>query len=195
MLRQPALILASTSRFRRELLGRVFPRFQAVAPDIDETPDPGEKPSTLAARLAGEKALAVATSHPGSVVIGADQVADLAGRPLGKPGSRETARAQLAASSGRDVVFHTAVCVIGRDGSAHEAMNLTRVRFRRLSATDIERYLDREQPFDCAGSFKSEALGIALFEAIESDDPTALIGLPMIATCRLLREAGIDPFD
>lgn len=187
------LVLASTSRYRRELLGRIVARFGAVASDVDETPLPNEAPAALALRLAAAKARAVAALRPGAVVLGSDQVAELDGRALGKPGGHAQARAQLAASSGREVLFHTAVCIIAGDGEAHTAADLTRVRFRALAADEIERYLERERPYDCAGSFKSEGLGIALFEAIATDDPTALIGLPLIATCRLLRALGIDP--
>lgn len=187
------LVLASTSRYRRELLGRIAARFSAVAPDVDETALPDEAPAALALRLAVAKARAVAALRPEAVVIGSDQVAELDGRALGKPGGHAQARAQLATSSGREVLFHTAICVIAGDGEARTAADLTRVRFRTLAADEIERYLERERPYDCAGSFKAEGLGIALFEAIATDDPTALIGLPLIATCRLLRAAGFDP--
>lgn len=187
------LILASTSAYRRQLLGRIVPQFTVDSPAVDEAPLPGEPPGQTASRLARAKARAVASRQPGAIVIGSDQVAELDGRRLGKPGDAATARVQLQAASGRTVDFHTAVCVIDAAGTLHEAIDLTRVRFRFLGAADIERYVDREKPFDCAGAFKAEALGIALFEAIESSDPTALIGLPLIATCRLLRDAGIDP--
>lgn len=187
------LVLASTSRYRRELLGRIAARFSAVAPDVDETALPDEAPAALALRLAVAKARAVAALRPEAAVIGSDQVAELDGRALGKPGGHAQARAQLATSSGREVLFHTAICVIAGDGEARTAADLTRVRFRTLAADEIERYLERERPYDCAGSFKAEGLGIALFEAIVTDDPTALIGLPLIATCRLLRAAGFDP--
>lgn len=189
------LVLASTSRYRRELLARLTPGFRCVPPQTDETPLPGENPETLASRLAQAKARAVAKACPGTIVIGSDQTADLDGRLLGKPGSVETACAQLAACSGHTVAFHTAICVI--DARALPpiiltAQDLTRVHFRKLDADTIARYVEREQPLDCAGSFKCEGLGIALFERIESNDPTALIGLPLIALCRLLREAGIE---
>ncbi len=184
------LILASTSIYRRELLMRLRLPFEVVRPEVDETPEPGEAPVALAERLAATKSLAVARREPGAFVIGSDQVAELMGRPLGKPGSRDGAIAQLGAMSGREVRFRTAVC-IQRDGDAPRiAMDTTTVRFRQLSFAEIERYVDAEQPLDCAGSFKSEGLGIALFEAIETTDPTALVGLPLIATARLLREAG-----
>ena len=156
---------------------------------MDETPLPGEPPSALARRLASAKADVIARQHPGSWAIGSDQVAELNGQPLGKPGTREAACAQLAAMSGHEVLFHTAVCV--SDGSArHQASDLTRVRFRALQTTEIERYIDAELPLDCAGSFKCEGLGISLFEAIDNSDPTALVGLPLIQTARLLRLAG-----
>ena len=185
----PTLILASTSRYRAELLQRLRLPFDTARPDVDETPQPGEMPAKLAMRLARAKAAAIACAHPQAWTIGSDQVAELDGMPLGKPGDRPHAVAQLAAMTGKTVHFHTAVCVMHGD-EAHAAMDLTRVRFRTLSADEIERYVDAEQPFDCAGSFKSEGLGICLFEAIESDDPTALIGLPLIATAGLLRATG-----
>ena len=183
------LILASTSPYRRELLGRLRLPFDVERPQVDETPLPGESPATLALRLARAKAEAVSALHPDAWVIGSDQVADLNGTPLGKSGDRETAIAQLLSMSARTVVFRTAVSV--RRGDVHfDAIDATRVRFRPLQRAEIERYVDAETPFDCAGSFKSEGLGIALFDAIETHDPTALIGLPMIATARLLRSAG-----
>jgi septum formation protein len=191
---QPPLILGSTSRYRRELLERLRLPFAVHAPALDETPLAGEPPAALAARLALAKAQAVAERFPQAVVIGSDQVADLDGTPVGKPGSHERAVAQLRAMSGRSVVFQTAVAVVRRaTGHAGTALVPVTVRFRRLDDAQIERYLQLEQPYDCAGSAKSETLGIALLEAIESDDPTALVGLPLIATCRLLREAGLDP--
>jgi septum formation protein len=189
------LVLASTSRYRRELLERLRLPFDIARPEADETPLAGEAPAALAARLAEAKAAAVARLAPGAWVRGSDQVAELDGAPLGKPGGREAAIAQLAAMSGRTIAFHTGVCLV-RDGPAGNgaaplsAADVTRVRFRRLERAEIARYVDAEQPFDCAGSFKSEGLGIALFDGIESDDPTALVGLPLIATARLLRQAG-----
>ena len=183
------LVLASTSAYRRDLLARLRLPFDTRGPEVDETPFPGEAPEALARRLARAKAQAVASQSPGSWVIGSDQLAELNGMPLGKPGGRPSAIAQLQAMSGRSVRFHTAVCLC-RDGAVREAADLTLVRFRHLGAAEIERYVDAERPFDCAGSFKAEGLGIALFEAIESHDPTGLIGLPLIATARLLREAG-----
>lgn len=185
----PTLILASTSRYRAELLQRLHLPFDTQRPDVDETPQPGEMPAKLAMRLAQAKAAAVASTHPLAWTIGSDQVAELDGVPLGKPGDRPHAVAQLAAMSGKTVHFHTAACVM-HGHAVHTAMDLTRARFRTLSTDEIERYVDAEQPFDCAGSFKSEGLGICLFEAIESADPTALVGLPLIATATLLREAG-----
>ncbi|MBU8976252.1 Maf family nucleotide pyrophosphatase [Lysobacter sp. MMG2] len=186
----PRLILASTSVYRRELLGRLRLSFDTERPGTDETPHPGEAPETLARRLAHAKAADVAARHPGAWVIGSDQVAECGGRALGKPGAHAAAIAQLASMSGQAVRFHTGLCLV-RDGQPPlEAMDCTVVRFRTLETDEIERYLQAEQPYDCAGSFKSEGLGIGLFEAIENRDPTALIGLPLIATARLLREAG-----
>ncbi|MBD9469301.1 Maf family nucleotide pyrophosphatase [Pseudoxanthomonas sp. PXM01] len=185
------LMLASTSRYRRELLERLRLPLHIARPEVDETPQDGESVPAMAARLAHAKAEAIARQHPGAWVIGSDQAAELDGQPLGKPGHREAALAQLASMSGRQVRFHTAVCLV-RDGDALQAQDVTTVRFRTLSTTEIERYVDAEQPFDCAGSFKSEGLGIALFDAIESTDPTALVGLPLIAVSRMLREAGFE---
>ncbi|MFZ5542140.1 MAG: Maf family nucleotide pyrophosphatase [Pseudomonadota bacterium] len=194
MANTPPLILGSTSRYRRELLERLRLPFTVQAPAVDETPRPNETPAALALRLALAKARAVSAAHPGTVVIGSDQVADLDGQPVGKPGSHERATAQLRSMSGRSVVFQTAVAVV-RPAIGYERVLLApvRVRFRRLNDGEIEHYLRTEQPYDCAGSAKCETLGIALLEAIESDDPTALVGLPLIRTCMLLREAGIDP--
>ncbi len=190
----PPLILASTSRYRRELLERLRLPFEVVSPQVDETPLPGETPAVLATRLALAKAQAVAQQWPGAVVIGSDQVADLDGQAIGKPGTHERATAQLRLMSGREVVFQTAVAVVRID-KAYEQVLLApvAVRFRALQDAEIERYLRLEQPYDCAGSAKCETLGIALLDAIHSDDPTALVGLPLIRTCRLLREAGLDP--
>lgn len=183
------LLLASTSPYRRELLQRLRLPFECISPRVDETPLPGEAPSTLASRLAEAKATAVLAAHPDAWVIGSDQVADLGGRVLGKSGDFETAVAQLRAMSGREVAFHTALCVIG-PGFRESAIDTTRVQLRELGDDEIARYLQAEPAFDCAGSFKAEGLGIALFEAIDSRDPTALVGLPLIATARLLRKAG-----
>lgn len=188
------LILASTSPYRRELLQRLRLPFEVLAPGVDETPRPGERPADLARRLAMAKARAVAQARPDAVVIGSDQVADLDGEPIGKPGTHERAVAQLRAMSGRTVIFQTAVAVVCQSaGYSGEVLVPVTVRFRSLIEADIEHYLRTEQPYDCAGSARSESLGIALLEAIESDDPTALVGLPLIRTAALLRAAGIDP--
>lgn len=192
---QPQLILASTSRYRRELLERLHLPFQVISPQVDETPLPGESPQALSERLALAKALAVAHTHPDAVVIGSDQVADLNGLAIGKPGHHERAVQQLKAMRGQKVVFHTALAVV-RLSSAYEGKTRVPVdvHFRTdLTEADIEAYLHTERPYDCAGSAKAEALGIALLESIHSDDPTALIGLPLIQTCALLRAAGLDP--
>ncbi|HEY6086393.1 MAG TPA: Maf family nucleotide pyrophosphatase [Burkholderiaceae bacterium] len=188
----PRLVLASTSRYRSQLLQRLRVPFNIVAPNVDEAPLAGEAPGATAARLAMAKAQAVAALHPDAVVIGSDQVAELDGEAIGKPHTHDRAAAQLRAMSGRRVVFHTAVVVVRRDRDF--ARGLTAhvvVTFRPLGEDEIETYLLAEQPYDCAGSAKSEALGIALLTAIDSDDPTALIGLPLIRTCALLREAGV----
>jgi septum formation protein len=191
---QPPLVLASTSRYRRELLQRLRLPFEVVAPGVDETPATGEPPADLAQRLALAKAHAVAALRPQAVVIGSDQVADLDGEPLGKPGTHERARAQLRRMSGRRLVFQTAVAVVRADsGFAQVRLAPVVVHWRTLDDDEIERYLRAEQPYDCAGSARSEALGIALLDAVDSDDPTALIGLPLIRTCALLRAAGLDP--
>jgi septum formation protein len=190
----PPLILASTSRYRRELLQRLRLAFDVMSPQVDEAPRPGESPAALAQRLAMAKAQAVARQRPDAVVIGSDQVADLAGEPIGKPGNHERAVAQLHAMRGRTVVFQTAVAVVRADtGYDRVLLAPVTVRFRDLHDDEIEHYLRTEAPYDCAGSAKCETLGIALLDAIESDDPTALIGLPLIRTARLLREAGLDP--
>jgi septum formation protein len=188
------LILASTSRYRRELLERLRLPFTARSPEVDETPRPGEAPAALAERLALAKARALAAVEPDAVVIGADQVADVDGTAVGKPGDHARATAQLRAMSGRTIVFQTAVAVVrAATGFAEVRRAPVRVRFRALDDAEIEFYLRTEAPYDCAGSAKCETLGIALLEAIESDDPTALIGLPLIATAALLRAAGLDP--
>ncbi len=190
---QRALILGSTSRYRRELLQRLRIAFDVVSPDVDETPLPGETPHALATRLALAKAQAVAALHPNAVVIGSDQVADLNGEPLGKPGTHERAVMQLQRMRGQTVIFQTAVSVVCQaSGFEQTELAQIKVRFRDLSDDDIEAYLRAEEPYDCAGSAKSEGLGIALLDAIDNDDPTALIGLPLIRTTRLLRAAGID---
>jgi len=190
----PQLILASTSRYRRELLARLRLPFDVLSPEVDETALPGESPAALAQRLALAKAHAVSLRHPDAVVIGSDQVADLAGEAIGKPGTHERAVAQLQRMRGHSVVFQTAVAVVcAATGYTGTALIPVTVRFRPLGDAEIEQYLRAEQPYDCAGSAKAETLGIALLDAIESNDPTALIGLPLIKTCALLREAGIDP--
>ena len=187
------LILGSTSRYRHELLSRLRVPFEVAAPEVDETPLSGESPRALACRLALAKAHAVAARFPSAVVIGSDQVADLAGEPLGKPGTHARATAQLRRMRGHTVIFQTAVAVVCRE-SGFEQTDLApvEVRFRPLGDDEIEAYLQAEQPYDCAGSAKSEGLGIALLEAIHSDDPTALVGLPLIRTARLLRAAGLQ---
>lgn len=186
------LVLGSTSAYRRELLQRLRVPFTVAAPDVDETPQPGETPLALARRLALAKARAVAAQHPDCVVIGSDQVADLDGEPLGKPGTHERAVAQLQKMRGKTVVFQTAVAVVCQaNGFQQEDVAPVRVVFRDLSDAEIENYLRAETPYDCAGSAKSEGLGIALLASIDNDDPSALVGLPLIRTSRMLRAAGI----
>ena len=187
-----ALVLGSTSRYRHELLSRFRLPFDTASPDVDETPQPGETPGALALRLALAKAHAVAAQYLDAIVIGSDQVADLNGQPLGKPLVHDKAVAQLRAMSGQSMQFHTAVAVVCKaTGFAQADTAVVRTVFRSLNDAEIERYLRAEEPYDCAGSAKSEGLGIALLDAIESDDPTALIGLPLIRTARLLRAAGV----
>ena len=184
------LVLASTSRYRRGLLARLGLPFDVDRPEVDESSLPGESPAGTATRLALAKARTVAARHPGAWVIGSDQVADLDGLALGKAGARDPALAQLQACSGKRVVFQTAVCLL-RDGEPPlTALDQTQVVFRSLGREEILRYLEAEQPYDCAGSFKCEGLGITLFDAIHSQDPTALVGLPLIALSRALRQAG-----
>jgi len=191
---KPPLVLGSSSRYRRELLERLRLPFTVVAPQVDEAALPGEAPAALALRLALAKARAVAALQPQAVVIGSDQVADLDGQAIGKPGDHARATAQLRRMSGRRVVFQTAVAV-SRPSIGFERVLLAPVvaHFRTLTDAEIERYLRLEEPYDCAGSAKVETLGIALLAAIDSDDPTALVGLPLIRTCELLRQAGLDP--
>ena len=190
----PPLILASTSRYRRELLSRLRLPFEVLAPEVDEAALTGETPAALASRLALAKARAVAARRPEAVVIGSDQVADLDGEALGKPGNHARAVQQLRRMRGRKVLFHTALAVVRGDAGFERALSSTVVvSFRELDDAEIEHYLRAEQPYDCAGSAKSETLGIALLDAIEPDDPTALVGLPLIRTCALLRAAGLDP--
>ena len=188
----PPLILGSTSVYRAELLRRLQLPFTTVQPNVDETPLSGETPLLLAKRLALAKANAVADRHPDAVVIGSDQVADLHGEALGKPGNHARATQQLKAMSGQLVIFHTAVAVVYKEQACTlEAVSQIRVQFRTLTDDEIDRYLRIEQPYDCAGSAKSEGLGISLLSQIDNDDPTALIGLPLIKTCEMLRTAGI----
>jgi septum formation protein len=188
------LILGSTSPYRRELLQRLRLPFEVRAPAVDEAALPDERPPALALRLGLAKARAVAMLHPEAVVIGSDQVAELDGEAIGKPGSHERAVAQLRRMSGREVVFHTSVAVVcAATGYDRAELASVRVAFRPLADAEIEHYLHTEQPYDCAGAAKCETLGIALLRSLESDDPTALVGLPLIRTCMLLREAGIDP--
>ncbi|MEK6349528.1 MAG: Maf-like protein [Burkholderia sp.] len=196
--RPPRLILASSSRYRRELLERLRIPFDVVTPDLDETPQAGETPADTALRLAAAKARAVAAqldAPDGAIVIGSDQVATFDGRQIGKPGNHARALEQLQAMRGREVEFHSALCIFdNRNGHAQIEDVITRVRFRTLSDAELDAYLHAETPYDVAGSAKSEGLGIALLEAIDSNDPTALIGLPLIALTRMLREAGLPLF-
>ena len=186
------LILGSTSPYRRELLTRLRIPFEVAAPDVDETPHANEPPQQLACRLALAKAQAVASQFPACVVIGSDQVADLDGQALGKPGNHARAVAQLQHMRGKTVVFQTAVAVVCLvSGFSQMDLAQVKVKFRKLTDEEIETYLLAETPYDCAGSAKSEGLGISLLDAIDSDDPTALIGLPLIRTCRLVEAAGI----
>jgi septum formation protein len=186
------LVLGSTSRYRRELLARLNVPFEVAAPDVDETPLPNETPLALAQRLALAKAQAVAAKFPQAVVIGSDQVADLHGEPLGKPGTHERATEQLQRMRGQTVIFQTALAVVCQEtGFVQQDVAQVKVLFRDLTDEEIENYLRAEQPYDCAGSAKSEGLGIALLERIDNDDPTALIGLPLIRTARMIRAAGI----
>ena len=187
------LVLASTSRYRRELLERLGLPFTVAAPDVDETAPPDEAAGATALRLAEAKARAVAARYADALVIGSDQVADCAGRHVGKPGHRDAALAQLQMLSGQTVVFHTGVALVdARTGRCHRELVNVASTFRTLSEAAIVAYVDREQPFDCAGSVKSEGLGIVLFDRIVNDDPTALIGLPLIALARLLRLEGVE---
>lgn len=189
----PRLILASTSPYRRELLARLRLPFEVAAPAVDEAAQPGETVAALAVRLALAKAQAVAARHRDAIVVGSDQMAELDGAAVGKPGTHERAVQQLRRMSGRTARFHTAVAVVhGASGHVGQAIAVATVRFRRLADAEIEAYLRAETPYDCAGSAKSEGLGIALLESIESDDPTALVGLPLMRTCALLRAAGLE---
>jgi septum formation protein len=186
------LILGSTSVYRRDLLSRLRLPFSVESPHVDEAVLPGEAPADLAQRLALAKAQAVAARFPEAVVIGSDQVADLDGVALGKPGEHERAVLQLRQMSGKVVIFQTAIAVVCLESSfCQQALAPVKVHFRELSDAEIENYLRAEKPYDCAGSAKSEGLGIALLERIDNDDPTALVGLPLIRTAALLRAAGI----
>lgn len=186
------LILGSTSPYRRELLARLRIPFEVAAPDVDETAQASETPKQLACRLAMAKARAVATQFPACVVIGSDQVAELDGQALGKPGNHARATAQLHQMRGKTVIFQTAVAVVCLEtGFAQMDLAQVKVKFRDLSDAEIEAYLQAETPYDCAGSAKSEGLGIALLESIDNDDPTALVGLPLIRTCRMIQAAGV----
>lgn len=189
----PSLILASSSGYRRMLLGRLGLDFRPISPDIDERPLDHETPEATALRLAETKARKVAETETGALIIGSDQVAVMGTRVLGKPGNHDAAVAQLKAMSGNTVVFHTALCLLNaRSGKAQLANVPTTVRFRRLDAAQIERYLLQDRPYDCAGSAKIEALGIALVESVDSADPTALIGLPLIALVDMLQREGVS---
>jgi len=186
------IVLGSSSPYRRELLSRLRLPFEIGLPEVDETPRANETPRELALRLAVEKARAVARKNPDAAVIGSDQVADLEGEPLGKPGTHDRAVRQLRRMSGKVVVFQTAVAVVCEaTGFEQVALAPVRVTFRKLGDEEIENYLQAEKPYDCAGSARSEGLGIALLDSIESDDPSALVGLPLIRTCRMLRAAGV----
>jgi septum formation protein len=189
----PRIVLASTSRYRRELLGRLRIPFDVKAPAVDETALATEAPLASALRLAQTKALAVQASEPDAIVIGSDQVAEVEGRPIGKPGSHESALIQLEQLQGRLVVFHTALAVAEPHGrNLHVASIPTIVHFRKLDREALDHYLKLDEPYDCAGSAKVESLGIALIERIESDDPTALVGLPLICLTSMLARAGVS---
>jgi septum formation protein len=188
----PSVVLGSTSRYRAELLRRLLTHFEQAAPDTDESPRASENAGERALRLAMSKAVAAAGSRRDTLVIGSDQVAELDGIILDKPCTIERAQAQLAASSGRSVQFHTGLCLLDTRSSERQVhLDITTVHFRELTAAEIERYIKHEQPLDCAGSFKCEGLGISLFDTIDNADPTALIGLPLMALARMLRAAGI----
>jgi len=190
----PELILASGSRYRRQQLERLGLHCRSQAPDIDESRLPGEAPAAMARRLAVLKAGVVAAQSSGAIVIGADQVAACDSRVLGKPGSAATQSTQLLSCSGRELHFHTALAVIEPSGAIHEHMDLTVCHLRELTAAEVERYVAAEPAYDCAGGFKVEGLGITLFERITSEDPSALIGLPLLALCRILRQLGAAVF-
>lgn len=186
------LVLASSSPYRKALLGKLGLPFETASPAIDETPSSGEQPQELALRLAREKAAALATAFPEHLIIGSDQVAVLGEQRLSKPGDRANALRQLRAAAGKSVAFYTSVCVLNAaSGESRSDLDRTLVWFRPLTEAQIERYVDKEKPFDCAGSFKSESLGIALFEKLETEDPNALIGLPLIRLIGLLEAFGL----
>ena len=187
------LVLASGSRYRKELLGRLGLAFEVALPNVDESPQPGEPPADTALRLAAQKARALEKKYPEALIIGSDQVASSAGRRFDKPGNHENARRQLRDLSGKTAQFDTAVALLdARDGSLQTRGVPCRVTFRALDDALIERYLQKEQPYDCAGAAKAEGLGIALIARIETDDPTSLIGLPLIALSQMLRNAGLS---
>ncbi|HET7633510.1 MAG TPA: Maf family nucleotide pyrophosphatase [Burkholderiales bacterium] len=187
------LVLASTSTYRRMLLERLRLPFTCVAPEVDETPLPQEEPQSMALRLASAKARAGAEKFPAALIVGSDQVAVAAGTILGKPGSREAATQQLRLTRGASALFHTALCLLDApSGSARTAVVTTRVRYRDYSDAQIARYLERDEPWQCAGSARLEALGITLIERLEGEDPTALIGLPLIALTTMLNAEGIE---
>ncbi len=187
------LVLASTSPYRAQLLTRLGLPFETASPEVDESPFPDEAPDSLVTRLARSKAEAVAASHPDSLVVGSDQVAVVEGHILGKPGDRDNAIRQLQQASGKSVRFLTGLCLFNsRTGRAQVVCEPYQVHFRQLSPEQVSRYVDRERPFNCAGSFKSEGLGIALFERFEGDDPNALIGLPLIRLVDMLTNEGVE---
>jgi septum formation protein len=186
------LVLASGSRYRKELLGRLGLRFEVVSPDVDETPGAGEAPPDIALRLSVLKAKALQHSHGDALIIGSDQVAESGGRIYGKSGTYENAVRQLRELSGKAVDFHTAVTVLDAANGKHQSRLVPcRVVFRPLDDRLIQRYLEKEQPYDCAGAAKAEGLGIALLQRIQTDDPSALIGLPLIALTGMLERAGL----
>jgi len=187
------IVLSSTSKYRAQLLTRLGLRFIQAAPICDETPLPGELPNQLATRLSMEKADSLRSEHPNGIIIGSDQVASVGSKLLGKPGTRERAIEQLGYMNGQTVHFYTGLAVLhGQSGEWQQHLDTTRVAMRNLSADEIERYVDKDQPLDCAGSFKLEQLGVSLFESVESEDPSALVGLPLIAVARCLRNLGMQ---
>ena len=187
------IVLASSSPYRKELLSRILDNFICESPSIDETPFPDEEPVEHVARLAEQKAMTVGLNHPGSIIIGSDQICVLEGQILGKPHTEAKAIEQLQACSGKTVNFYTSLCVLeaGKEGQDLSVV-ITEVKFRDLAKDEIERYVQREQPLDCAGSFKAEGLGIGLFKSLSSKDPTALIGLPLITLAESLRKLGVQ---